>query len=119
MDGLICEIYIAHVTPGGAKRLDQGDFGSDPSVLRMGTVPLRLYAPASATVPLLTSQLNRITCKSSLKGKMRMKQQLEAANRDSVRDPHPTIHLSLRHISKGSTCILMSRSVCVWPRAFI
>lgn len=49
MDGLICGIYMVHTTPGGAKRLDQGDFGSDPSVLLKGTVPLCLYAAASET----------------------------------------------------------------------
>lgn len=52
MDVLICGIYIVRKTPGGeggAKRLDQGDFGCDPSVLLKGTVPLCLFAAPSET----------------------------------------------------------------------
>lgn len=49
MDGLIYEIYNVHVAPGGQNGWDQGDFGSDPSVLHMGTVPLCLNTPALQT----------------------------------------------------------------------
>lgn len=65
----------------GAKWPGRGDFGSDPSVPR--TANQHQEFKSSATILLLTPQVNRIMCKSGVKGKMRVKKPQEAANRDT------------------------------------
>lgn len=96
MDGSICQIYIAHVTPGGQKRLQQGDFCSDPSVPCTGTVPPCASMPlhhklkSSETVLPLTSKLNRVT-QNLVRGEGW--EGTKGWSRNSVEDP--TIHLWL------------------------
>lgn len=119
MDDLICEIYIMHVTPGGQTVWIRVTL----AVIHLcrvwiqapcASTPLHQTFKSSARVLPLTPQLNRIMCKSSLRGKIKSSWMLQTENRWA-----PNTDLSLLDVSKGSRCILMSRSVRVWPYTLI